>query len=331
MAALCGATVTGCYKRSPGPAALVEAEGPVRLVALPGGGPATDLVVMVRAGAAADPPGQEGVASLTARLLREGGAAERSSEEVDAALYRLGTDIEVVVDQEIVSVRTRALHEDLGELAALLGDLLTEPAFDEAALERLRAESIDGLQTGIFASDEALGEQVFSDWVWEGNPYGSPIEGRLGSLPALDAADARAFYNDRWVRPAVVLGVSGPAVGADGAIDPTAPGGAAILALRDRLSGLPARTFLLAPGRGARGGRHLLVIEAETDAGIHFGHPTALTRAHPDGRPYSSRSALGEHRRATAACTARCGVATRATVRMPGSRPAPGGSRTPST
>ena len=89
VAALCGATVTGCYKRSPGPAALVEAEGPVRLVALPGGGPATDLVVMVRAGAAADPLGQEGVASLTARLLREGGAAGRSSEEVDAALYRL--------------------------------------------------------------------------------------------------------------------------------------------------------------------------------------------------------------------------------------------------
>ena len=93
--------------------------------------------------------------------------------------------------------------------------------------------------------------------------------------------------------------MSGPAVGADGAIDPTAPGGRR-LALRDRLSGLPARTFRDFSPRGVAPveGRHLLVIEAETDgAGIHFGHPTALTRAHPDWPAMLlAVTALGEHR-----------------------------------
>lgn len=299
-ALLVAALLPACWKPSPGVAALAVAEGPVALVTQPGSAPATDLVLMARAGAAHDPPGQEGLAYLTARMLREGGAGGRTPEQVDALLYRLGTDVEVVVDQEIVTLRARALHEDLPELADLMADMVLEPAFDPAAFDRIRDEALDDLQTGIFASDEALGQQVLQDWLYAGNPYGHPVQGRLGSLPALDPDDLRAFLDDRWVRPAVVLGVSGPAALDGDALDPAAPGGAAVQALHDRLSGLPARVYTDVTPRGLDPvqGRHLLVVEKETaGTGLHFGHPIPVDRGHPDWPALLlATTALGEHR-----------------------------------
>ena len=292
--------VSGCWKPDPGVATLAQAQGPVALVALPGSAPATDLVVMARAGAAHDAPGHEGLAYLTARMLREGGAGGRTPEQVDALLYRLGTDVSVVVDQEIVTLRARALHDDLPELADLMADMVLEPAFDPDAFTRVRDEAVDDLRTGIFASDEALGQQVLQDWLYAGNPYGHPVQGRLGSLEALDPDDLRAFLDERWVRSAVVLGVSGPAALAGDTLDPSAPGGAAARALRDRLAALPARVYRDVSPRGVQTfeGRHVLVVEKDTaGTGIHFGHPIAATRAHPDWPALLlAQMALGEHR-----------------------------------
>ena len=292
--------LSGCWKPDPGVATLAQAEGPVSLVTLPGSAPATDLVLMARAGAAHDPPGHEGLAYLTARMLREGGAGDRTPEQVDALLYRLGTDVSVVVDQEIVTLRARALHEDLPELADLMADMVLEPAFDADAFARVRDEALDDLSTGIFASDEALGQQVLQDWLYAGNPYGHPVQGRLGSLEALDTDDLRGFLDERWVRPAVVLGVSGPAALTGDALDPAAAGGAAVQRLRDRLAGLPARVYRDVSPRGVASfeGRHVLVVEKDTaGTGIHFGHPIAVTRAHPDWPALLlATMALGEHR-----------------------------------
>lgn len=290
---------SACWAPNPGPSRLAQAEGPVGLVTLPGGGPATDIVILVRAGSAYDPVGQEGLASLTARLLREGGAGGRSPDEVDALLYRLGTDISVHVDRELVTFQTRALHEDLDELAPLLSDLLTDPHLDLDALERLRTEAQDTLSRGLQSSDEALGEQVFFDWVWEGNPYGHPAAGRLGALEVLGQDDVQAFLDERWVRPAVMVGIRGPAV-ADGVINEEAPGGAALAQLRDSLAALPARLWSDVTPRAVEpvDGHHVLVVHADTSSvGVHFGHPLRIDRGHEDWPALLlATTALGEHR-----------------------------------
>ena len=289
-----------CWTPSPGPSVLDEARGPVGLVALPGSGPATDVVVMVKAGSAYDPVGQEGLSHLTAHLLREGGAEGWTPEAVDALLARLGTDISVHVDRELVTFRVRALHEDLDELAPLLGALLTRPALDPAALERIKDEAEDTLSRGVQSSDEALGEAVFFDWLWEGNPYGHAAEGRLGSLEVLDEESVRDFLAEHWVRPAVLLAVSGPAAAPGDTLDPAAPGGAALVALRDQLAAFAPRPWRDATPRAVERveGHHALVVETGTEStGVHLGHPLRIDRGHPDWPAlFLATTAFGEHR-----------------------------------
>lgn len=283
-----------------GPAAAAVAERPVALVTVPQGGPTTWVQIAVRAGSAFDPVGKDGLASLSARLLREGGAGDRSPEDVDDLLYRLGTDVEVVVGKELVTIRTRALNEDLGELLPVVADMITAPARDGAALVRLRDEAADHLRKGLLESDEALGQEVFDTWLYEAHPYGHPVEGRAGTIDALDGEDVEAFLGSAYLRSAVTLGISGPAALPDGRIDPSAPGGDALVALRQSLSTLPAA--ILDPPTPRRvpvvEGRELLVVEKPgSGTGIHFGHPTALHRAHPDWPAMLlAMTAFGEHR-----------------------------------
>ena len=295
-------TLWSCtWSRAPGPAPLVEAVKPIRVVGQPADGLVTWLDLTIRAGSAHDPIGQEGLAWHTANLLREGGAGGRDKAAVDALLYRLGTDVEVMVDRELISLRVRCLTEDLPEVTDLLGDMLLEPALDASALERLAGSSRTALETGIAESDEGLGMAALDGWLFSGHRYAHPPQGRAGVLETLTVDDVQDFLDARYVRPAAVLGVSGPMIGADGAVRDDAPGSASVTALAGRLSeGLAPTLYTDATPRAVDTieGREVLIIEKETDAvGAHIGQVTSLRRDHPDWPAMLlAMTAFGEHR-----------------------------------
>lgn len=289
------------WTRAPGPAPMVEAAKPIRLVGQPADGQVTWLDLTIRAGSAHDPVGQEGLAWHTANLLREGGAGGRDKAAVDALLYRLGTDVEVMVDRELISLRVRCLTEDLPEVTDLLGDMLLEPSLDEAALARLVGSAQTALETGIAESDEGLGMAAMDSWLFAGHRYAHPPQGRAGVLETLTVDDVRNFLDARYIRPAAVLGVAGPMIGVDGAVRSDAPGADAITALAGRLSaGLAPTLYTDVTPRAVDvvEGREVLIIEKETEAvGAHIGQVTSLRRDHPDWPAMLlAMTAFGEHR-----------------------------------
>ena len=288
------ALLAGCWQRSPGPARLTDAAAPTRRVDFPAVGPVVWLQVACRAGSGADAIGAEGLAWLAAHAQRQGGTPTASPAAVGDLLQMMGTDIDVLVDQDQVTFRTRCLREDLPALAGLLGDMLLTPLLDAAVVERLRESSVDALRTTLPADTEALGQQVLDSWLFAGHPYGHPTRGRTGALPALDVAAVRGHLDRCWLRGSVVLGLAG---------EPDDAGRKAVAALHDRLSALPARLPLDLGPRAVRPvvGREMLVVErgGSNTTGVHFGHPTALHRAHADWPAMAlALTALGEHRQA---------------------------------
>jgi zinc protease len=268
--------------------ALAQANAPVRVVNQVAPSDLAWFEVLVRAGSAHDPVGQEGIAYLTAQLLRQGGAGGRSPEAVEEALVALGAEIEVIVDREMVAFRTTCMAEDAQAVAALLGDMLVAPGLDADVFERIGSESSAWLERGIVQNDEALGDAVMDAWLYEGHRYGHPTRGRQGVVDVLTIDDVSAFMAKRYIRPSVVLGVAG------------AVPGAVVASLVDRLSETPSQLYQDVTPRAVPklSGRSMLIVEKPTDAtGIHFGQGTGLHRSHADWPAMLlAITALGEHR-----------------------------------
>lgn len=101
--------------------------------------PIVTFALRVKAGAAHDPSGQEGLAALTASLLREG-AGPRSgpdiSEAIDFAGGRLGVDTGTIS----TTLEIAALKKDAALALALLADMAQHPTFPAQAFEIVRGQ-----------------------------------------------------------------------------------------------------------------------------------------------------------------------------------------------
>lgn len=242
----------------------------------------------VSAGSAWDPPGQEGIAALTARAMVEGGAAGRDADAVRDAQYLVGNTIEVLADKDQVTFRLRCHRDQAALCGDLFADVLTSPRFDPTVVARLVDEAVFAVHDGAAEDEEALAYEVLDDWLFEGRPYGHPPTGRWGALPGLQAEDLRAFHQRLYLRAATVVGVAGAA---DDDL---------VQRFVHRFDALPAElvvpTPLLRPP--AISGRSLLVVQTSSPVvGFRFGHPIDVDRRDPDYPAlYLAMTAFGAHR-----------------------------------
>lgn len=240
----------------------------------------------IQAGSAADPIGQEGVAYLTARMLREGGVGARSGPEVDALLSEMAATVEVIVDKDLVTLRGKALASDADRFVPLFTEMLTQPAWDPERFDQLREQAILHLGTNLLADTEGLGDAALDNWLNEGHPYGHTVQGRTGALEVLSLEQAQAFYAQAYVREAITIGIAGEV--------------SAQAVLQEGVMALPTgRRLQTTPRRQpAPLGRSLVVIQGSGDSvGWHMGHPLPVDRSHPDYPALLlGLSAFGEHR-----------------------------------
>ena len=99
--------------------------------------PVVTLLATINAGAVADPPGEEGLALLTARALSEGAGSRDGAALADYA-ERLGAGIESRADWDVATVRMTVMTSRLADAVPLLGDVLMAPTLpaDESRVSR---------------------------------------------------------------------------------------------------------------------------------------------------------------------------------------------------
>ncbi len=81
---------------------------------------------------------QDNRAAIAARLFERTGAGGMSAEELQIAWYKLGTDFNISVEENQMSIMLKGLDENLGVSLALLKEMLVHPVTDERTLEELK-------------------------------------------------------------------------------------------------------------------------------------------------------------------------------------------------
>ncbi|MCX6549919.1 MAG: pitrilysin family protein, partial [Acidobacteria bacterium] len=169
--------------------------------------PIVSFSMLVRAGSVGDPAGKEGLASLTAALLRKGTKA-RSADQFSADLDFIGGSFGAGADVDATTVEAEFMKKDLAKGLGLLSDAVLRPAFPADEVTKLVAQRVDGIKS---AKDRAQGviSSYFNAYLYGTHPYGRPTGGDEQSLPPITRDDLVAFYDRIYTPGGTVLAAVG--------------------------------------------------------------------------------------------------------------------------
>jgi zinc protease len=161
--------------------------------------PAVTLHVAIDAGTVCDPAEAPGLANFVARTI-DRGTETRTSEQVAEDLDGWGVSLMTAVSRHTLALGGTCLSEDLPQVLALVAELVRQPSFPAAEVERRRTEVVtqilqDEDNPSAVASDALMGLLYGVD-----HPYGRPARGGVESVKAIDRSALRAFHG-RWVSP----------------------------------------------------------------------------------------------------------------------------------
>jgi zinc protease len=172
--------------------------------------PLVAIRVSFRAGSEDDPPGKEGLAALTAKLVAEGGTKELTYEQVLAKLYPMSASVSERCLKEITVFSGVVHRENLAKYEPILAAMLTTPRFATEDFERLRNEAVDYLSKTLRGgNDEELGKWTLQLMLFPKHPYGHVDAGTVQGLKAITLEDVKEFYKKHYVQAEMRLGVAG--------------------------------------------------------------------------------------------------------------------------
>lgn len=163
--------------------------------------PAVQMTVSFDAGSAADPANALGTQSLMLALMDEG-TAKRNSVQIAEESERLGATISTGATVDRTNISLFAVTPNLAPSLDLLADIIRNPAFAPAEVERLRGQQLARISAEL-TQPQGLAGRVLPVKLWgEGHPYGRATSGTgtPETVKKLDRAALSAFHK-AWLRP----------------------------------------------------------------------------------------------------------------------------------
>ncbi len=150
----------------------------------------------LNAGAIYDIAGKEGIANLTAMLIRRG-SISCDAEQVNAALDARGALLSAGASSDYASFSLVCLADDFPEMLKLLADVLLHPAFDVDEFTRTRDEQTATVKRS-YGQGATLARDAFYQAVYPYCGYRNPTDGTPAGLAAITIDDIKSFYANNY-------------------------------------------------------------------------------------------------------------------------------------
>ncbi|WP_374557610.1 M16 family metallopeptidase [Aquitalea pelogenes] len=171
--------------------------------------PILDVRVDFDAGSRRDPPGKEGLAAMVASLL-DSGTARLDEDAIQQQLANSAAQLNGFAELETAGLRMRSLSRpDLQErVTGLASQLLTQPTFAVAVLNRERQRAIESLlqrqEDAGASADITLQQRMYGD-----HPYARPAYITVNSLQAIQREDLLQFWQQHYRAAGAVVSIVG--------------------------------------------------------------------------------------------------------------------------
>jgi zinc protease len=163
--------------------------------------PLVEVLAQFNGGYVADVGRPQGLASFANAMLDEG-TTSRTALEIAAESERLGANLSAYARLETNNVRLSALKSNLEPSLALMTDVIRNPAFAQADIDRVRRIWLAGIEQEQ-AEPVGLALRLLPPAIYgAGSAYGSPLtgSGSPDSTASLTREDLQRFHRER-IRP----------------------------------------------------------------------------------------------------------------------------------
>lgn len=169
--------------------------------------PFVALELIFAGGATIESDAQAGAVNLMTALLEEG-AGDLDAQAFAARTEELAARISFSSGRDSVSVSVRFLTEDAEAVIDHLRLALTEPRFDESAIERVRGQVLASLRRESL-DPNTLASRAFARAAFGTHPYGRETNGTPETVIALDRAALLDAHQGAIARDRVFIGAAG--------------------------------------------------------------------------------------------------------------------------
>ena len=168
--------------------------------------PLVTLSSVVRSGSVYDPPGKEGLAELTARVMRTGGTAEMTGSMVDDELEFLAAALNVIMDRESGAASLSIMKKDLDIGLKIFSQILMTPAFEDDRLKLAKNLKIEALKR-IADDPQKLAFREFNRLLYRNNARGRlPTQ---ASVQTIQRDDLVSFHKQFFSPGNIMLAITG--------------------------------------------------------------------------------------------------------------------------
>ena len=160
--------------------------------------PLVDFHALLKGGVMAETEADNGITLLTARMLLKG-TKTRTAEQIAETMESVGGAISYFPGNNSFGVAAQSLSEDFDRTLDLLADVLQNPTFPDAMLERERTVQISEFKR---EQDQILrkGQQALREALYTQHPYRLNVLGKPEALAKLTRANLADFHR-RFVVP----------------------------------------------------------------------------------------------------------------------------------
>ncbi len=170
--------------------------------------PLVSVRAVFRGGAEAEPAGLNGIASITAELMRRGTAA-RTNEQIALELDSLGATLQLFSNRQMSTVATEFMARTSTQALAIFEDVLLHPSFPEAEVKKVLSQSTDQVRSVKDNPGMAIGRYFNGFYYPAGHPYRSSGAATEDSLAKMDRAAIEAFYKRAYTGRNLILIAAG--------------------------------------------------------------------------------------------------------------------------
>jgi predicted Zn-dependent peptidase len=150
---------------------------------------------------------QGGIAHFIEHMLFKG-TASRSAEDIAQAIDSIGGQLDAFTAKEYASYYIKVLDEHLPLAVDLLSDIVRNPAFVAAEIEREKKVVLEEIKMVEDTPDDLVHE-VFSQHFWEGHPLGRPILGSPASVESFSIDTLRRYFGSAYVAHNLIISAAG--------------------------------------------------------------------------------------------------------------------------